>query len=510
MADTKETVLSGLNISKQFNGNVVLNKVSIVCKKGTVLALVGENGAGKSTLMNIISGGLSADEGTIELDGEETVFGSPHRARERGVAFVHQELSLMEEMTAGENIMLGQEPRRGPFIDQKKLHQEAGRILKELNYQIDANAIVSELTPAEKQMTEIAKAWACRPRVLILDEPTSSLNKAEADNLFCFVEQARDKGVSVILITHRMEEIFRICDEVVVLKDGEITATEKTANMTADEIICRMVGREITSAYPEKCKNMAGEILLELERASVAGKVAGVDMKVPAGAVVGVGGLEGQGQRELARALFGIEPFTGGQLKIKGKSVKIKTPRQAMKHKIAFVPDDRKLEGLVLPLSVEENISMLALEQLTRFGVISKGAKRACVREGIDRLHVKTADERQPVKYLSGGNQQKIVFSKWLKFKPEILILHEPTRGVDVQSKLEIYQLVREMTSQGVGVLLFTSDMMELIGMSDLIYVMYEGIMAGVIPGDEATEEKIMQLGAGQKGKEGTACPQVR
>lgn len=500
--EVKEAVLSGVDITKQFNGNVVLNRVSIHCRKGTVLALVGENGAGKSTLMNIISGGLKADGGTLLLDGKEVRFDSPYEARNHGVAFVHQELSLMEEMTAGENIMLGKEPGRGIVIRQKKLHEEAEEILKELHYDIDVRRLVSELSPAEKQMVEIAKAWASKPRVLILDEPTSSLNKAESDQLFCFVERARKEGVSVVLITHRMEEIFKACGEVVVLKDGEVTAVDKTADVTADEIICRMVGREITSAYPAKNKKLGNEPLLELENCSVSGKIRGINLRVPAGCVVGVGGLEGQGQRELARALFGVEPFTEGEYRIHGRPVRIRSPRQAMKQRIAFVPDDRKLEGLVLPLSVEENISMLVLHKLSRHGVINRKAKDESVKEGINRLHIKTADPRQAVQYLSGGNQQKIVFSKWLKSEPEVLVLHEPTRGVDVQSKLEIYQLIRELTSQGVGVLLFTSDMMELIGMSDRIYVMYEGTVAGMLSGEDATEERIMKLGAGQ-GKEG-------
>ena len=493
-----EVILAGCGLCKQFSGNPVLTGVSIACRRGNVLALVGENGAGKSTLMNILSGGLMPDDGRLEMDGEEIVFSSPHAAKARGVAFVHQELSLMENMTVGENIMLGQEPLTGRrLISQRALHREAERILAEIGYHVPVERIVSELTPAQKQMTEIAKAWAGKPRVMILDEPTSSLNKTESDQLFRFVRRIRDEGVSVVLITHRLEEIPLACDDVMVLKDGEMTAHERVDRITRDEIICRMVGREITNTYPARCKALSADLLLELRDVSLGRELSHISMAVPRGSVIGVGGLEGQGQYELARALFGIRPFTAGEVLVAGQPARIRSPRSAMRHGIAYVPDDRKLEGLVLPLSVGENISMLVLKQLCARGLLNRRKTEACALEGMESLRIRAHSHRQPVASLSGGNQQKIVFTKWLQFKPKLLVLHEPTRGIDVQSKLEIYELIRSLTAQGLSVLIFTSDMLELIGLSDRIYVLYEGAVSGQLCGEDATEEKIMQLSAG-------------
>ena len=500
METSGAVLLSGQHISKQFSGNVVLNRVSIDCKRGNVLALVGENGAGKSTLMNIISGSLQPDEGQIVYEGKQACFASPHQARSLGVAFVHQELSLLENMTVGENIMLGREPIfAGKLIDARRLNREAEQILLELGYRVPVERIVADLTPAQKQMTEIAKAWASRPKLLILDEPTSSLNKAESDSLFRFIAKIKAEGVSVILITHRLEEIFVCCDDVIVLKDGEITAVEKVADMTRDKIIRKMVGREITNTYPPRAEGLSRRNLLALKDASLKDALLGISLEVPEGSVIGIGGLEGQGQRELARALFGISPFTGGCYQLSGETVRIHSPKQAMKHRVAFVSDDRKLEGLVLPLSVEENISMMVLGTLAKGGVIRRSLLSDCTREGVESLRIKVHSPRQPVASLSGGNQQKIVFSKWLKFSPRLLILHEPTRGIDVESKLEIYELIRKLTATGIGVVLFTSDMLELIGMSDRIYVLYEGRISGSLTGSEATEDKIMQLSAGQR-----------
>jgi ABC-type sugar transport system ATPase subunit len=493
----KNIILAGKHLRKEFHGNVVLDDVTILCKKGVVLALVGENGAGKSTLMNIISGGLQPDGGEIEFEGKPVKFRNSHHALQMGIAFVHQEFSLFDDLTVGENIMLGSEPRRSCFTDSHALHRQAQKVLNELDYQIDVGRMGGGLTPAEQQITEIAKAWVTRPKVLILDEPTSSLSKVEVDKLFRFIGRVKESGVSVVLITHRMDEIFQVCDETIVLKDGVMTAVEPVGNVTKDDLISKMVGREVSNTFPQRCKSVPKDAYFELRNVSVGKRVQNISLRIPKGCVTGFGGLEGQGQRDLARAIFGIEPFTSGQVLIGGEEKSIRTPGVAMKAGIGFVPDDRKTEGLVLPLSIEENMSVLVLDRIARNGILSRKRVRAEAQKGVDRLRIKLSSLKQPVVDLSGGNQQKVVFSKWVTANPEILILDEPTRGVDVQSKLEIYTLIRELTSKGVCILLFSSDMLELIGMSDVIHVMYEGRISGSINGCEATEEALMSLSSG-------------
>ncbi len=496
-----KVMVEGRNLSKEFNGNVVLKDVSIQCVQGEGLALAGENGAGKSTLMNIISGGLSPSAGTILADGKECHFSCSKDGRKAGIAFVHQELSLMREMTAGENIMLGMEPRRGGWIDQKKLHEQASAVLEEIGYDIDAYELVRNLSPAQRQIVEIAKAWAASPRVLIFDEPTSSLNKAESDILFRFIGAIKKKGVSVIVISHRMDDIFATCDRVMVLKDGMFVFESAVKDTDSDEIISKMVGREFKNVYPPRNEVLSSDIKLELKNVSIGDLVKSVSLQVPRGAVIGIGGLEGQGQRHLSRGLFGIEPFTSGEYVINGQAKKIASPGDAVRNKIAFVSDDRKAEGLFLDLSCGENILSLSYRRNSRWGFVKKKQADREILEGIRQMNIKLDDQRQAVKSLSGGNQQKIVFSKWIKTNPQILILHEPTRGIDVQSKLEIYELIRRLTGEGVSVLVFTSDMLELIGISDEIYVMYEGRISGRVAGKDATEEAIVQLSA-NTGKE--------
>lgn len=491
-----EIIVEGRGLSKAFGANVVLKDVSIRCEAGKAIALVGENGAGKSTLMNILSGVLPPTAGSVLVDGKAVRFTSPEQARKKGIAFVHQELSLMEEMTVGENIMLGREPRRGGLIRQRELHEQARAVLAGIGFELDVYSLVSNLAPSDKQITEIAKAWAGRPRMIIFDEPTSSLNKAESRRLFDFIGSLKAQGVAVVLISHRMEDIFATCDTAFVLKDGEFVFSKPVSETNEDELISKMVGRTFKNAYPPRRERRSDEIRVRLTNACVGSRVKNVCMEVPAGSVIGVGGLEGQGQRELSRALFGIDPFTSGTYEIDGRPVKIQTPRAAVRQGIAFVPDDRKAEGLVLPLSVQENILSLVLGRVSRHGLIDRRAAARETEEGVRRLNIKIASPRQPVEALSGGNQQKIVFSKWIKTNPRILYLHEPTRGVDVQSKLEIYGQIRALTREGVSVVVFTSDILELIGLSDEIYVMYEGEISGHIDGAEATEEKIMQLSA--------------
>ena len=457
---------------------------------------MGEIGAGKSTLMNLLTGSLTPTSGTVLVDGKEVHFTSPHQSKAMGLAFVHQELSLMEEMTVGENIMLGREPRHFGLIDSKTLHRQAEEILRDIGYEIDVHAIVSDIAPSDKQITEIAKAWAGKPRMMIFDEPTSSLNQAESVKLFRFIDRIKKNGVAVIMISHRMDDIFETCDTAFVLKDGEFVFSKPVLETNDDELISKMVGREFKNAFPPRNEKRSDEIRVRLKDVCVGDVVRNVNMEVPAGSIIGVGGLEGQGQRELSRALFGIDPFTSGTYEIEGQPVKINSPRAAVANGIAFVPDDRKAEGLVLPLSVEENILSLILDRVSPHGFMNRKMADEEVKQGIEQLNIKVASPMQAVQYLSGGNQQKIVFSKWIKTHPKILYLHEPTRGVDVQSKLEIYALIRRLTAEGVSVVVFTSDILELIGLSDEIYVMYEGEISGHIAGAEATEEKIMQMSA--------------
>ena len=493
-------IAEGRNLSKAFGKNVVLEDVSIQCYEGEAVALSGENGAGKSTLMNIISGGLQPTSGQVLVDGREQHFKSPSEAKRLGIAFVHQELSLMDEMTVGENILLGIEPRRHGIIQQKLLHRQAAEILKEVGFSIDVNLLVKNISPAEKQIVEIAKAWAIHPRIIIFDEPTSSLNSEEAEILFDFIKRIKKKSVSVILISHRMEDNFAACDRIVVLKDGRFVFSTDTRETTVDEIVSKMVGRKLSAVYPSRNKVIPKEITLQLQHVSMGSKVQDVSLEVPAGTIIGVGGLDGQGQRELARAIFGIEPFTSGKVLLKGRQIRIDSPITAVKNKIAYVSDDRKAEGLFLPLSTGENIVSLVLDQHQRRGIIREKELDKEAAQGIEQLHIKVARPGQLVKSLSGRNQQKIVFSKLIKAQPRILILHEPTRGIDVQSKLEIYQIVRDLTKKGASILLFTSDMLELIGLSDRIFVMYEGRISGSIDANEATEEKIMMLSTNTAG----------
>ena len=497
--DSEKVILEGKKLSKQFYGNTVLKEVDISCKAGTILALAGENGAGKSTLMNIICGNLQPDQGSIYYGGQKVNRLTPQKAKEFKIAFVHQELSLFPELSIGENVMLGQEPS-GLFglMNHRRLHERAAALMREIQYEIDVTKLVRELTLAEKQMVEIAKAWINHPKIMVLDEPTSSLSKAEVKHLFKMMQRLKEDGTSIVFISHRMDEIFQICDEAVVLKDGQLMKTEKTCQLTRDDLIKSMVGREITQTFPPR-QSLGGpsRMILELENVSLDQKLHDIHLQIPAGQIIGIGGLEGQGQRELARGLFGIQPFSGGKIKLNGAAVTIRSPFEAIELGIGFIPDDRKLEGLILPLSIRENISLLTLGKISRRKMIQKEKEAAEIGQSMQRLAIKAASAEQEVHCLSGGNQQKVVFSKWLKMQPRLLILHEPTRGVDIQSKIEIYQLLRDLTRQGVSVLLISSDMLELIGLSDRIYVLYEGGITGGIDGAAASEEIIMTLSSG-------------
>lgn len=494
-----EIILECRDITKIFFGNVVLDKVNMKCKKGTVLALVGENGAGKSTLTNIISANLKPNSGTIFYFNKETNFKTPLEARSNGIVVVHQLLSLIPELSVGENILLGMEPQtKTGRIDNKKLHEEAKSILETINFKIDVFKTVSNLTPAEKQMVEISKAWAAKPKLLILDEPTSSLSTTEVEQLFEIINNLKRLGVSIILITHRLDEIFQVCDEAVVLKDGQLVLTALTNDITKDDLICAMVGREANHAFPERGQEGFDSLILEIQDIGLSNRLQNINLKVHKGRIVGIAGLEGHGQRYLARGLFGIERFSTGSIIFEGKKVDIDSPQKAKSLGIAFIPDDRDQEGLIKPLSVSQNIVIATLRAVSKAGIIIRKKFRESAGDAAKILSIKAPSLEDEVGYLSGGNQQKVVFSKCIKTNPKLFILHEPTRGIDVQTKVEIYHLLRRLTKEGVSILLFSSDMLEIIGLCDEIHVIYEGSFTGSIAGEDATEEKIMKLSSGQ------------
>jgi len=493
----REVVLVGEALTKHYPGVTALSRVPIECRANEVLALVGENGAGKSTLVGILTGVIRPDTGSLQRQGQALSLGNPHHARREGICAVYQELSLLPALTVGENILLGREPRtRCGFLDGRRLHAVASQVLDRLGTKLDPYRLVGSLSPAERQLVEIAKALATEPKLLILDEPTSSLSNEEAGRLLTLVEELKQQGLSILFISHRLDEVLRISDRIMVLKDGEHVATEDRAELTRDALVSLMVGRKMEQIFPERAAAV-GAPLLELNEASARGHFSSVSIVVRAGEIIGLGGLEGQGQRGLVRALFGVLPLDVGDLRIHGNPVRLGKPADAIARGLAFIPDDRKLEGLVLPLGVDRNIVLAALTHISRGGLLNMSAEAAVVAGRIAQLDIKTPAPSQPVSQLSGGNQQKVVLAKWLETNPDVLILHEPTRGIDVETKVEIYALLRELAAKGKGVLILTGDMLELIGLADRIYVMYEGRISGEIPGVEASEERLMQLSSG-------------
>jgi ABC-type sugar transport system ATPase subunit len=497
-------VLKCENISKSFFGNKVLHNVNLECWKGEILALIGENGAGKSTLINIISGNLQPDEGKIFYSGILKRMLNPHQAREEGIVVVHQRLSLIPELTVAENLFLGQESRFGKyFIRNKELHYVAQKEVDEnVRFVLDVRKTVSSISSAEKQIVEILKAWLYNPKLMILDEPTSSLSIEEVKHLFSLLLKLKSEGASVIFITHRLDELFEICDKVVVLKDGHITKKSLVKETRKDELINAMVGRKLSSEIFPQRKNISSDhqVALRIINGSIKEKkLNNINLCLNIGESLGISGLEGQGQRELARALFGIEKFSSGQIEVFGQKVKLLNPAHAMEHKIAFIPDDRDSEGLVKTMSVSHNLVLATLKQISHMGIIKKSKKNESVRKGIEQFSIRPDSPQIKIDYLSGGNQQKVIFSKWIKTRPKILILDEPTRGIDIKTKEEIYKLLRSLANEGVSILVVSSDMIELIGISDRIVVMCEGEIAGELPGTNATEEKIMTLSSGEK-----------
>ncbi|WP_280553732.1 sugar ABC transporter ATP-binding protein [Halomonas sp. 25-S5] len=483
-------------IGKSFGGVPVLQDVDLALHTGHVLALAGENGAGKSTLMKVLSGVHQADAGVIHLRGHEVRFATPRQAMDAGIAIIHQELNLVPTLSAGENIFLGREPLTAwGSIDWRRLFREAAALLEELEQPIDPRTLVSRLSIGQQQMVEIARALSLDAEIIVMDEPTDALTDVETAVLERVVASLRAAGKSLVLITHRLAEIFRMCDDVAVLRDGRLVHQGPTAESNEDRLIQQMVGRELADRYPYEPPR-AGEVVLEVENL-VAPGVQDISFSARAGEVLGFGGLMGAGRTEMCRALCGDVPRHAGRVRVHGREVRFTSPQQGLKAGLVYVPEDRKQSGLVLDHSVADNMSLTALPAFCGpLGLIRHARERSAVTHYIDAFRIKLSDPDQPAQTLSGGNQQKVSLAKALMPEPEIVILDEPTRGVDVGAKREIYLLINRLKREGKCVLLISSEMPELIGLSDRILVLANGLVSGEFQRDDATQEKIMTAAA--------------
>ena len=487
-------VLEASGISRAFGQNRVLRDVSFSIGGNEILALVGENGAGKSTLMNIISGGLPPDEGRLSLDGAEYAPTSPLEAMRRGVAIAHQETAIIPDLTVAENIFFGREPR-GPLglIRQRALHRSCAGLLDDLGFSVSPKRLGSDLSAAELQMVEIARAMSLEPRVLVLDEPTASLSSKAAKTVIDLMQRLKARGTSIVFISHRLGEVMDAADRAIVLKDGALTLDKPAGDFSRDDLIQAMVGRKLSNIFPERPSSFdAGPPAIRLQDAGNA-SLPPVSLSVRKGEVLGVAGLEGQGQHELAAALSGARPFRSGTVEIDGKPTNISSVARAIALGVASIPDDRKRDGLALTLPVRTNMSLFAIGRDAPFGLLPLATEKRFTEEARDRFAIKAASLEQPVGELSGGNQQKVVFARWLAHTPKILLLAEPTKGVDIETKSEIYRLVSELTGKGVAVILISSDLLELIGLSDRIMTVYERRISAEIARADFSEEHIMR-----------------
>ncbi len=491
-----EPLLRTESVSKSYVGIEVLHEVTIDIRRGEVLGLVGENGAGKSTILSLITGMTAPTTGTIHYAGTQTGANwSPKEARRVGIGSVHQELSLNPHQSVAENLFLGNWPVRGGVASQRSLERAAQPFLDEVGLEISPAQTVGRLTLGEMQLLELAKALVSRPSLLILDEVTSALDDTQVENVFRVVRRLRDEGGAIVIVTHRMSELFAICDRLTVLKDGAFVATRNRAETTEEDIVQLMLGRALSAIFPAKALSTASGVapLLTVNDLTVPGAVHGVSLELRPGTITGLGGLQGQGQSEVLRAIFGLRSHRG-QIVFDGKPVTISSPRHAIANRIIYVPEDRKAEGVDVGLSVGTNIQLPnipALATLRRLGTVNRRAGRALVTDMIAALQIKARPE-QEVRRLSGGNQQKVALAKWLPTRPRVLLLAEPTRGIDVGTKREIYRLLREFTAQGMAILVTSGDTLELIGLCDEIAVMYEGRVVERLTGDDITEKALV------------------
>jgi len=495
-------LLSVRGASKSFPGVQALRDVDLVLRRGEVLAVIGENGAGKSTLMRIIGGILAPDAGEIRIDGEPAAIRSVSDAQRLGISIIHQELNLAGNLDIAENLFLGRQPTRGPFgwRDRRALYAGAEDILARVGLRLSPRAIVGRLPPGAKQLVEIAKALSLRARVIIFDEPTSSLSSEETERLFELIGDLRSGGIGVIYISHRLAEVARVADRVQVLRDGACAGELAREEIDHDRMVRLMVGRAVSQYYRRGKASAKEGDALEVRGLRIRRGADPIDLRVRAGEILGLAGLVGAGRTELARAIFGADRPAAGEILVRGAPVRIRSPRDAIAAGIGLVPEDRKAQGLILEMAVRVNVSLAGLGTYRPFGLLDRRRERAVATEMVDRLRIRTPSIEQKTLLLSGGNQQKVVLARWLALGPAVLILDEPTRGVDVGAKAEIYALMADLTGAGVGILMASSEMEELLAMSDRVAVMRGGAIAGVLEGSAIAEEAILRLAVGPSG----------
>jgi len=488
-------------ISKGFPGVIALEAVDLAVARGEIVALCGENGAGKSTLMKILGGVYQPDAGEISLAGQPVRIQNVQHAMRCGIAFIHQELNVLDNLDVAANVFLGREPVKGPFrlIDRKKIHADTEPWLRRLGLQVSSHAKLGELSLAQRQLVEIAKALSLQARILILDEPTSSLTLSETDRLLQLLAEFRQQGVSLIYISHRLGEVDRCADRVIVLRDGKNAGELSRAEISHERMVRLMVGRELKNFYVHSDASKSPGYFQVRNLRTSRYPTKRVSFDAAKGEILGLAGLVGSGRSELAKAIFGLDPLANGKISLAGEALALRSARDAISHGIFLVPEDRRREGLIVGMSVRENISLPSLRRFARAGLVDRKRERQIAQQQISSLNVKTPDAETLVLNLSGGNQQKVVLAKWLSLNPRVMILDEPTRGIDVGAKAEIYRLMRDLAARGNVVLMISSDMEEVLHISDRVAVMHEGEITGVLGRADCSEENIMHLAVGHK-----------
>ena len=507
--DTKtkdDDLLIASGLSKRFPGVRALHEVSLSLRAGEVLAVIGENGAGKSTLMKILAGVQPPDCGEIFISGQPARFANTRAAMNHGIVLIHQELNLCDNLNVGQNIFLGREPTKSGMIDNRTIYQKSEGFLEQVGLNVSPKKLVGDLTIGRQQMVEIAKALSIEAKILIMDEPTSSLSAGESESLFRLIEKLRERGVAIIYISHRLAEVKRLADRIMILRDGEFAGELTGDEMTHQNMVNRMVGRDVSNVYVRTPHKIHDTVLSVTDLETPAWPTEKLNFELKAGEIVGLAGLVGAGRTELLRVLFGIDNAVGGTVQVEGQTVELNSPQAAIDQGIALIPEDRKAHGVLIDMNIQNNIGLPGLRiHSSRFGMANFKIQANTTREMIELLGIKTPTPYQLAKFLSGGNQQKVVIAKWLAMNPKILLLDEPTRGIDVGAKQEIYQLMEQLAAKSVAILFASSEMEEILGLSDRALVMHEGKLTGCVERENLSEEIIMKLATGNLEQETSA-----